>query len=981
MEGKPPIRSSKGLTNVASTLAILHERLDVHFQELAARRQQLPDEPRIYAIEHGLPPGDLAVLRDVVESCISRSHAPGRHWLPFVVYATEIGYSYEGDEYWPTLEAQAPGWERHLGRQYVKARFQQFEVAYHGASPTGRWASQFTIICWPITHAILPTDLQRQFARLLYESRGALTSELLSDAGRLGGVLAARARGASKRFRQFAQNTDLLGHVAAALLAGHGDVPTIDRLTLERITSDLSEVQQARRWIRDARSSADRIRLLGASRARQSGRHPTDEDVELYRPTSPVEFFVRPGDHGWQLRLRVPDLTPLFARFPELAEEVKQVRCRVAGTGGRRRGQGWLQDSGQQVILREWPGQDAVIFELVRASAQATELFAAEARTPSYQPWLFRIGPDGVGHLVQSGSVRAGVQYILLGPNLEAPSVDWVSVQRIECEDVVALLVDMPQDIDPESTAMIRSWGCGVQTHVEISPVGFAPASWDGEGVGEWIVGDDPILRLSSTHDIVACTATLNDADRALISWEETVDNTITFELFDLDQGWHDLRLSFLVPERTRPIPDLRIGIRMREAVPERPDGTFRDPIRLRVTPQTAALEDVWDGRATVDADGQPGCRTSVSAALKGPDGHSMASRRFRVTLPVAPTAWANAFEMQVRGRSEFQRAYDDATQLEFVLGDDELGLVSVSLERDLVPLRWGFRRERDGTALRLYEAADTGGTLRVTRYPFGAPDISEGVPAEASDFYDADGGLFVAELDGFVARAILPPTVRDLQDLRSVRSNVRLRRRRRTAAGVMHFVELAELWSRSRSPGDLWVRDRRSAVEAAIKCEIGSLVGGRTTWAPLERRHLNGVALSIEELEAGLAKPSSWTAFRDRVAALASSQDMLVDPPVERFSAIVGDSLPGGSSRHLVRSMTAREADRQLPGRQFKQGGMWLSELLLRLSSDPGSLLSWANGRSELNFDEVLEHPHVFRAARMLAIVALQQGLVWEWA
>ena len=298
------------------------------------------------------------------------------------------------------------------------------------------------------------------------------------------------------------------------------------------------------------------------------------------------------------------------------------------------------------------------------------------------------------------------------------------------------------------------------------------------------------------------------------------MDNTIIFELSDLDQGWHDLRLSFLVPERTRPIPDLRIGIRMREAVPERPDGTFRDPIRLRVTPRTATLEDVWDGRATVDADGQPECQTSVSAALKGPDGHSMASRQFRVTLPVAPTAWADAFEMQVRSRTEFQRAYDDATQLEFVLGDDELGFVSASLERDQVPLRWGFRRERDGTVLRLYEAVDTGGTLKVTRYPFGTPDIGEKVIAEASDFYDAAGGLFVARLHGFEARAILPPTVRDLQDLRSVRSNVRLRRRRRTAAGVMHFVELAELWSRSGSPGDLWARDRRVAIEAAIKYE-----------------------------------------------------------------------------------------------------------------------------------------------------------------
>ena len=33
------------------------------------------------------------------------------------------------------------------------------------------WASHFNIIAWPVTHAILPRYLQRQFAKLLYELR------------------------------------------------------------------------------------------------------------------------------------------------------------------------------------------------------------------------------------------------------------------------------------------------------------------------------------------------------------------------------------------------------------------------------------------------------------------------------------------------------------------------------------------------------------------------------------------------------------------------------------------------------------------------------------------------------------------------------------------------------------------------------------------------------------------------------------------
>ena len=167
--GNPGIFESPSTAN-ADALAFLHERLDRHFQKVAAERQQLVGRPPVYAIEHGLDRGDLSVLKDLVEGWVRRFRPPGRHWLPFVVYATEVGYSYEGDEYWPTIEHGAPGWSHNVGRSYIKKRFQEFERVYGGAEPRGRWASHFTIICWPITHALLPADLQRQFAKLLYLS-------------------------------------------------------------------------------------------------------------------------------------------------------------------------------------------------------------------------------------------------------------------------------------------------------------------------------------------------------------------------------------------------------------------------------------------------------------------------------------------------------------------------------------------------------------------------------------------------------------------------------------------------------------------------------------------------------------------------------------------------------------------------------------------------------------------------------------------
>ena len=1004
VEGKPPVRRSTGLTDLSNTIASLHRQLDLRFSELARRRQELPDQPPVYAIEHGLSEEDLSVLCDVVEALIYRSRPPREHWLPFIVYATEIGYSYEGDRYWPTLEEKAPGWEENATRHYLKSQFLQFKKIYNGAIPRGAWARQFSIICWPITHAILPTDLQRQFAQLLYEHRGALTSELLNDPPQLGRVLAARTQTTRKRFQQFAQNTDLLGHVAAALLADHKNVPTINPSTLTRITEDLSKESHARRWLKDAKISANRLLLKGVTRAQKSHRQAVGRPYDLLHPTAPVSFSLHLESAGWQLRLRVPDFTPLFARYPELREQIEQLRCRVTGTSGRPRARGWLLDSGQQVMLNKWPGHDAAIFELEGAPLQTAELFSNEARTPPYQPWLFWISPDGTGRLVRSGLVRSGFRYVLLGTDFAVPSVDWVSEQTTECEGTICLLIEIPENMDSTITQTVRQLGCGLQTSVEVSPVGFVPAAWDGDGVGEWVVGDNPIIKLKCIHEIITCTATLNEISSVHLSSEEFTDNAAVLELRDLSQGWHDLRLSFLVPETAHPIPDLSLHIHMREAELRRASGTFRDPLRLRVTPSRASLEDVWGGQASVTADGPLGTQTSLKVALLENSG-ILADHKFKITLPITSAEWSDMFEAQVRQSERFQEAYDHATHLEFLLDDDNFGHVKLLLDRELVPLRWGFQRVRNHTILRLYESTDTGKTPKVIHYPFKTPDIGREVTPEAgreaSEYFYSTGGLFVAQLDDHEAKAILPPTVHDIQDLKSARSAVYLHKHKRTEKGIAHLVHLAELWSNARYPGHLLARDRRAVVAAAINRKIGSLIGGQK-WAFIEQKHSDGKRLQIGKLNAALAKPGHWTAFRNRITTLANSLKQLEEPPVEQFSKIIQNSpvrhrpelhtfsqtrsriadlsvdTPGSIGGVTVTS-TSHSKIADSPAKRFMKEN-WLAELNLRLASAPESIIGWSDGREELYLNQILKYPIIYRAARMLVIVAHQEGQVWEW-
>ena len=143
-------------------LQYFHDLLASHFGDLRDARAKLDPSSPVFALEHDLSSDDLELLKGGVREAI-KSHYITRYqktWLPFVVYAAEVGYGYAGDEYWTTFSSLTPRWasqERAILREW----FVRFHGQFGGARPSGAWANQFTIISWPITHAVLPTYLQR----------------------------------------------------------------------------------------------------------------------------------------------------------------------------------------------------------------------------------------------------------------------------------------------------------------------------------------------------------------------------------------------------------------------------------------------------------------------------------------------------------------------------------------------------------------------------------------------------------------------------------------------------------------------------------------------------------------------------------------------------------------------------------------------------------------------------------------------------
>ena len=130
-----------------AALEALHARLHDHFTRLRQVRDRHGSYKPIFALEHDLTEAEFALLEAEVQMAVANGRLPRREWLPFVVYAAEIGYAYRGDEYWQTFEERTPGWEALDNRHYIRRRFEEFADAFGGALPTGPWAQHFSIIC------------------------------------------------------------------------------------------------------------------------------------------------------------------------------------------------------------------------------------------------------------------------------------------------------------------------------------------------------------------------------------------------------------------------------------------------------------------------------------------------------------------------------------------------------------------------------------------------------------------------------------------------------------------------------------------------------------------------------------------------------------------------------------------------------------------------------------------------------------------
>lgn len=948
-----------------STLTDWHARLAEHFSALRLSRDELNPGRPVFALEHGLSlDAELEDLGDCVRDAVRGARLPTHSSLPFVVYAAEIGYRYQGDEYWPLFEAETPHWRARgsAGRVYIRKKCEDFAATYGGAVPSGRWAAWFKNIAWPITHAILPTDLQRHLARLLYDYRHALTAELLDDYEALGDRLAQRSYDTSARFRNFAENAPLLGLVAAGLLLGDEDeTPLLMQSVLHRIVVDLSHERQAGSWLRDAKKAAVRVRRRGfmaGSKASAGGGTHSDSASTRW-PRLELDLSMRRGPEGWTCYMVVPSHETLASRFPEVREVLERTRYRVVGVDGVQP-RGSLMYPSRPLAVTDWPESNQPVVAIEADSAQLARVLTDHCRFPP-GPWLFRMTDRGFATDVRTNAVRPGHEYALLIRERVEPQPEIASVMEVRTSGVFGQLLSVPEVVDEGVIEHLKALGVGVSSDVAVWPAGLVPAFWDGEGRATWPSGEQPVLGIRSSRSVARCIVS-TETEVVELDWPEDGD-LIFVQLSDIAPGSYGIDVALRGTGVDDTVAQGRLLIRLLEPADSAVTAGARQGLQVRCYPPHPSITDLWTGAAAIAVDGPEGVKTQFEIALTSLGGRNTIARTtFSSSLPVSESRWRDLLR-GVRGEGRLSAAYDDAEEMSVVVSSTALGSTEVRAERPFEPLRWCFGHDRAGPFARLVDHIE-GEDLSVrwfdARYPARALDATLDDDRRVRV---ADGGLTLASYPGVEAALVLPPHVSGgLEALKKLNVRPTLQTGARSVESATRMLDLARMWTVLAAPADENAARLQNQVNDAIVARLGGMIGGQRWWE-VEHELLDGPnALTSQRLlEAACRSPEELRTGR-ALLVVSEENDAATGERLDMFHQVMSDH------RVLV--------DRRQ------------ATTVLQMASAPG-LVSTEEPTASHAVDESLKRPLIHRLARLFVISSVtsssQPSLAlarsWPWA
>jgi hypothetical protein len=740
----------------------LQVQLDAHFKALADLRAAAGYP--VYAIEHGLADDVVQAARSAASQHHRTIGLQRRHWLVWIVLAAEAGYRYDGEEYWPSLEAKPGEWRAQYDRQVLRGWFEQFQRQFNGPVPQGRWAAHFSIIAWPITGALLPRYLQGHFARHLFEVRYGLSR--LADAGveEIGAFLGATSDGRSSRYEDFLEQSDLTGRIVLALRDEdlNEPVPRITRDTLVRIVADLERRRGAGEYLQSARQVLRSARgVVAASLAGSRGSASTSQSQD--RAIQPLRLVARQkGDGEVILGVHMPDFGLALKRAGLAAPALSRVRVRMRGETERwSPGAALLSWSNMDRQLVTFPDGSVPVVDTEGVSATLRPVLHPLTLLEERPVWLLRQEADNAFRQVVGGQVRPSQTYmVILRGEVPADIAKALVLapSPTGLDGVNAHVFETPASISTHYRSALQALGLGYSLRARVEPIGLSPFLNADSAGPSWVAGEDITLRLTADFPTAEFIVDLDGGVRARFS---TAQGPVHVSLGTLSVGRHVLRITAATtggpPGSGVDVTPATFEFSVLEPRPWPEVAAERAGFRALLDPVKASLESVLNGEAAVSIYGPSGRRVTWRIETIDASGHAVGGGSLgQVTLPMAP----GSFTPALRRLKDYSDEIDAAHRVDLVAELGELGRQVIRFPHHVAPLRWLL--DPVGHRLRLVDETAHDEEIVVSRFDLTRPAVRQTAsPADLIAGMDlvSPGALFTAAYKGqrFIAFASAP--------------------------------------------------------------------------------------------------------------------------------------------------------------------------------------------------------------------------------
>lgn len=950
----------------ASSLEYLQASVERHFDKLAKERRDvgLP----VFALEHGLSKAQVNELSLGLHRHIVFDGRLSRLWLLWVVYATELGYDFDGDEYWQSYESRTPQWAGDpFRRQSLRQFFERFESKFSGSKPTGPWARHFSIIAWPITHAVLPRDLQSQMARALFELRHEIAESATQSAHVLGGILARYADGASSRFRNFLEHEELAGRIARALLFPDSDDfdEVLTPATLGRIVADLEASWEAKSWLKDARDVAHQVRVRlqfkragDVLKARPTNSREGREIAEA-KCVAPNVTLRRGTDGPWQAFIEIPSFSGWARANSDVDAFVRRSRCKVRGTDDVWRARRWLLFGAQEQRVLEWPNAGMPWIRFEELDEATVRMIDDECRVKP-RPWLFRIDDDGRAYQKTWTSVKPGASYVIVhGGELGANEL--LSPVDLDVKGCFAHSLDVPAQATEASTRCLSLLGLSAARTLNVWTVGLPPLrSGDGEFL-EWSALFP--LTLGIEHD-ETCDSFTVLLDGKGSTFKTAARRVSYVGLGKVSPGVHQISVavtyraadgaSKLRTQASQRAFTLVVRLPVSEL-----DGRRHVPVMVvTADPPNPSMDSMMSGLASCTVHGPSGRKADFRLELLSSSGEVIHTESLgSLEMPVDQAAWRQLVKNRDAADS-VREEYFRAGSGQLVIDGRDLGIARISLKHAMSPVRWHVGRVQRQVRLNLVDDTDHTDPVRTYHACFHQPsqrsepwDVTQTTSISVSD----GGGLYVATVNGHRSSVIVnvPPSKMSLNDWKH--SAPALKPHLANAMEVGELLVWIRDWTDARLVGPLAERQRNLVLREMHRQLYATLCG--TAWADAE--------LKFKDSERGSADRE---ALEEKVCRW---QPYFAMGLVRQAESVVSESL-SETCKHLLDHV----------GPYSICSDPRLCEIALRIGMAPQRFVDWAGADACERIDEIVEQKSLVKAVRLLALTLGSRGqlLASEW-